>query len=175
MTPPVENVPPRRPLIPRQRVASSLLVVTTATAMALAVSPSAYAATSTTTLRTQVNTLTTAARKLAGCAALVVDSHLTKSAQQHATEMSAKNYFSHSSADGTSWITRIKKAGYKNPGGENIARGYPTAAAVEVAWMNSPGHRANILDCQYRKIGVGWAGPGSWGGPGGYWVEDFGY
>jgi len=171
MTQPTENVPPRRPLIPRQRVASGVLAVLAATAITAGTTSSASAATNRATalLRTEVNTLTSTARKLAGCRPLVISSRLDRSAQQHASEMAAKDYFSHSSADGTSWIKRIKRAGYKQPGGENIAQGFPTAASVLLAWMNSPDHRANILDCQFRKIGIGWAGPND------YWVQDFGY
>jgi uncharacterized protein YkwD len=83
--------------------------------------------------------------------------------------MSATDYFSHSSADGTTWYARIKSFGVKYPGGENIAEGFYSAAAVMAAWLASPGHRANILDCRFRSIGVGQASAG------GYWVQDFGY
>ena len=55
--------------------------------------------------------------------------------------------------------------------GENIAYGYPTAAAVMKAWMNSPGHRSNILNRQFTKIGLGLARSAD-GTP--YWVQDFG-
>ncbi|MEK8172713.1 CAP domain-containing protein [Streptomyces sp. M19] len=56
-------------------------------------------------------------------------------------------------------------------GGENIARGQATAQAVMDSWMNSPGHRANILNCEYRTLGVGahFAPDGPW------WTQDFGF
>ena len=55
--------------------------------------------------------------------------------------------------------------------GENIAAGYPTPAAVMDAWMNSAGHRANILNCAFAEIGVGHATGGPFGA---YWTQDFG-
>lgn len=64
---------------------------------------------------------------------------------------------------------RIRDAGYRRPGGENIAFGQPDAAEVMADWMHSPGHRRNILDCRLRRIGVGHSATGD------YWVQDFGY
>ncbi|MFD0328838.1 CAP domain-containing protein [Streptacidiphilus monticola] len=58
-----------------------------------------------------------------------------------------------------------------NLGGENIARGQQTPAAVMDAWMHSPGHRANILNCSYHSLGVG-----AYFAPGGpWWTQDFGF
>lgn len=64
-----------------------------------------------------------------------------------------------------------REAGISDLGGENIARGQADAAAVMQAWMNSPGHRANILNCDFKTLGVG-VHLGS-GGP--WWTQDFGY
>ncbi len=61
------------------------------------------------------------------------------------------------------------KAGYKDPAGENIARGFSAANSVVRAWLNSPSHRKNIMNCQFRTIGIGFNGDGD------YWVQDFGY
>lgn len=83
--------------------------------------------------------------------------------------MSVKKYFSHTAADGTTWISRIKAAGHSKPGGENIARGLTSAGAVMTGWMNSLGHKANIVNCKFKTVGVGW------GTAGNYWVQDFGY
>jgi uncharacterized protein YkwD len=70
----------------------------------------------------------------------------------------------------------MAKAGWRGNGwGENIAAGYDSAQRVFNAWMNSDGHRANILNCRFTKIGIGFD-PGqvkSQWGPGS-WVQDFG-
>ncbi|HEX3825931.1 MAG TPA: CAP domain-containing protein [Sporichthyaceae bacterium] len=146
-------------------------VVTAATGLALAgPAPAADAATShAETLRHTVIALVDAARVTNGCKALRETADLDRSATSHATEMSADDYFSHSSADGTSWYIRLQSFGTKYPGGENIAMGYYSTASVMAAWLASPGHRANILDCQFKSVGVGQAPDG------GYWVEDFAY
>jgi uncharacterized protein YkwD len=119
--------------------------------------------------RAAVVTLTNAQRALFGCAPLTLKKRLTIAAQGHADDMAANGYFDHTSADGTSWSDRIRRTGWKKPGGENIAVGFGSAATVLTAWMNSPAHRHNILNCKFRSIGVGISSTGS------YWVQDFGY
>jgi uncharacterized protein YkwD len=109
---------------------------------------------------------TNAERKAAGCDALAADARLTAAAQQHASDMAAAGYFSHTAEDGRTFDARIRDEGYRSPGGENIARGQRSAAEVVSDWMDSAGHRRNILDCTFRTIGVGIAGS--------YWVQDFG-
>jgi len=64
-------------------------------------------------------------------------------------------YISHVSDDGRDFVTRAKAQGYTDPGGENVARGQRDAADVMTSWMNSAGHRANILNCDFKAIGVG--------------------
>lgn len=85
--------------------------------------------------------------------------------------MAKNNYFDHNSQDGRSPFDRMSDAGYKfSAAAENIAMGQQTPAAVMDAWMNSPGHKANILNCDYTEMGLGYAvGNGS---P--YWTQDFG-
>lgn len=115
--------------------------------------------------------LTNAERAKAGCRPLRVDKRLATAARAHSADMAAHGYFDHDSLDGASPWTRMLDAGYPAPGAENIAKGYATAAAVVGGWMDSPGHRANILDCGLRAIGVGMAA-----GPGGrLWTQDFGW
>jgi uncharacterized protein YkwD len=76
---------------------------------------------------------------------------------------------SHTGSDGSSPGDRITRAGYTwSAYGENVAYGYATPEQVMNGWMNSPGHRANILNCSFKEIGVGLAQPGS------YWTQDFG-
>jgi uncharacterized protein YkwD len=109
---------------------------------------------------------TNAARMAAGCKALVSDRRLTEAAQQHAEDMAAEGYFSHTAEDGRTFDARIRDSGYRSPGGENIARGQRSAAEVVGDWMDSAGHRRNILDCTFKTIGVGISDS--------YWVQDFG-
>ncbi|HEX2316215.1 MAG TPA: CAP domain-containing protein, partial [Thermomonospora sp.] len=122
-------------------------------------------------LEAAVVRLTNAERAKAGCSALRVDQRLVASARRHSADMAAKGYFDHTSPNGDTFADRIKAAGYPSPGAENIARGHPTAAAVVQGWMNSPGHRANILNCGLKALGVG-VRTGS-GGP--WWTQNFGW
>ncbi|MEV4671313.1 CAP domain-containing protein [Actinomadura sp. NPDC049382] len=118
-----------------------------------------------------VVSLTNAERAKEGCRPLRVDQRLVTAARKHSADMAANGYFDHTSRNGDSPWKRMEDAGYTSPGAENIAKGYPTAAAVVKGWMNSPGHRANILNCGLRAIGVGRAS-----GPGGpLWTQDFGW
>lgn len=87
-----------------------------------------------------------------------------------------QHYFAHDSLDGRSPFDRMKAAGFTGGSmAENIAVGYSSPAAVVAGWMQSPGHRANILNCAYTMIGIGYD-PGQvkpdWGN--GSWVQDFG-
>lgn len=122
------------------------------------------------TLRSSVISLTNGLRAAKGCKAkLKANSALTRSAQGHADDMSARHYFSHTSKNGRTWDRRIEKAGFHSPGGENIAYGFDSPASVVAAWVASPGHLRNLLDCKFRRIGVGFQASGE------YWVQDFGY
>lgn len=109
--------------------------------------------------------------KVANCPALRVDARLATAARLHSEDMARQDYFSHTSLDGRSPWDRIAAQGYTGASGENIAAGYRTAAAVMTGWMNSSGHRANILNCTSRAIGVGIGYGGSYGI---YWTQTFG-
>jgi uncharacterized protein YkwD len=115
---------------------------------------------------------TNAERAKNGCPAVHLDTRLRTAARGHSDDMAAKNYFSHYAPDGTGPGDRASAAGYSDWSGENIAYGYPSASAVMTAWMNSDGHRANILNCQSKAIGVG-VHLGGKNGP--YWTQMFGY
>ncbi|MEU6509413.1 CAP domain-containing protein [Streptomyces sp. NPDC046942] len=110
-------------------------------------------------------------RSKVGCSPLSANSSLTKLAEAFSDEMAARGFFDHTDPDGKSPWDRAAAAGISNLGGENIARGQADAAAVMQAWMNSPGHKANILNCNFKTLGVG-VHFGS-GGP--WWTQDFGY
>ena len=117
----------------------------------------------------QVVALVNSARASAGCGPLRGDARLAAAAQGHSDDMASQGYFSHTSLDGRTFADRVRVAGYPNPGGENIAQGQRSAQAVHDAWMNSEGHRANILNCSFTAIGVG-LHAGSW-----TWTQNFGY
>ena len=105
---------------------------------------------------------------------LSYNEELTLAARLHSQDMGDQNYFDHTSLDGREFYERIAGAGYDcQICGENIAAGYSTPEAVVDAWMNSDGHRANILDPDYCDIGVGYAaiaGSDFYH----YWTQDFG-
>ncbi|MFG2126150.1 CAP domain-containing protein [Streptomyces sp. NPDC048710] len=113
--------------------------------------------------------LVNAERSKVGCSALTLNSTLTKVAQAHSQDMAAHQNMSHTGSDGSSPGDRITSAGYNwSTYGENVAYGYSTPEQVMAGWMSSPGHRANILNCSFKEIGVGLAQPNS------YWTQDFG-
>ncbi|MER5488713.1 CAP domain-containing protein [Streptomyces sp. NPDC002812] len=108
-------------------------------------------------------------RTAVGCPVLTVNEKLTKAAQDHSEDMAAHSNMSHTGSDGSDPGQRITRAGYEwRTYAENVAYGYPTAAKVMEGWMNSPGHKRNILDCDLKEIGIGLAQPGQ------YWTQDFG-
>jgi uncharacterized protein YkwD len=115
--------------------------------------------------------LTNTQRAKHGCSALRTESHLRTAARAHSKDMRVRHYFEHDSPDGRTPWDRIKAAGYSQPGAENIAKGYATAQAVVNGWMNSPGHRANILNCSLKAVGIGV----EYGSGGPWWTQDFGY
>jgi uncharacterized YkwD family protein len=106
-----------------------------------------------------------------GLGALSVDSALTKTATLKSQDMAENGYFSHTSPTYGSPFDMMKQFGITyRTAGENIAMGQTTPAQVMEGWMNSPGHRANILQSSYTKIGVGVAqnSAGRY-----YWTQQF--
>lgn len=105
---------------------------------------------------------------------------LGKSARYHATDLGTDNYFNHDTYDRSGGalqkvcgaFERMRKWYSYNAAGENIAAGYGTPEEVMAGWMNSAGHRQNILDPDFREIGVGYyQGSGEYGV---YWVQNLG-
>jgi uncharacterized protein YkwD len=117
----------------------------------------------------QVVTLVNAARAQSGCEPVRIEPELVQAAEAHSTDMSERGYFDHTTPEGVGFADRIVEAGYPSPGAENIARGQTSATQVMNSWMESDGHRANILNCQLTAIGVGLDKDG-W-----YWTQNFGY
>ena len=119
----------------------------------------------------QVIALVNQERAQAGCHPVTASSSLAGLAQAFSEDMAARGFFDHTDPSGNDPWDRAKARGITNLGGENIARGQATAQAVMDAWMHSPGHRANILNCDFRTLGVGV----HFGTGGPWWTQDFGY
>jgi uncharacterized protein YkwD len=116
--------------------------------------------------------ITNAERVAAGLRALVCDEGLTRAARLHSQDMCDQNYFSHDSLDGRDFADRIDEQGVVwRSIGENIARGQTTAMEVHESWMNSSGHRANIMKPGFGRIGIGYVACPSARGP--FWTQDF--
>ena len=100
--------------------------------------------------------LTNAERRKNGLRDLQVDNSLANVAQAKSNDMLSKNYFSHTSPTYGSPFDMMRSFGISySYAGENIAKGQRSADEVVTAWMNSPGHRANILNGNYTHIGIG--------------------
>ena len=104
-----------------------------------------------------------------GCGDLEWHDGLADVARAHSADMAARDYFSHTTPEGVDSFERAEAAGL-SARAENIAAGQPTPSAVMDTWMNSAGHRANILDCSLGSLGVGVATGGSYGI---YWTQLF--
>jgi hypothetical protein len=118
--------------------------------------------------------LTNLERQKAGVPALRLSNKLNQAAQNHADDMAKNNYFSHTGLNGSKPSDRAKAAGYNYSYiGENIAAGHSTPADTIQQWMNSQGHRENILNSNYTEIGFGYSFSNS-SDYQHYWVQVFG-
>ncbi|MEV7187743.1 CAP domain-containing protein [Kitasatospora sp. NPDC093102] len=110
-------------------------------------------------------------RRRAGLGPLRTDDRLRASARAHSADMARRGYFDHTDPDGGNPPDRMRAAGYPDPAAENLARGQRSPHEVVQAWMNSPGHRKNIMKPEVTTLGVGiHLGDG---GP--WWTQHFGY
>ncbi|RLL68516.1 CAP domain-containing protein [Streptomyces sp. Z26] len=110
----------------------------------------------------QVVALVNEQRARAGCPALHADPDLREAAEKQSGHMDRTDELTHVGAGGSRLWERAEAAGYAPRRiAENVAHGQRGAAAVVDAWMDSPDHRANILDCSYRDMGVARAGDAS--------------
>jgi uncharacterized protein YkwD len=113
---------------------------------------------------------------------LRLNRRLSAAARRHSRAMARRNFFSHSSLGGASFVDRIRGTGYLSGArswsvGENIAYGSgrrSSPRAIGTAWMNSPGHRGNILSGSFRSIGIGIARGTPTGHGGATYTTDFG-
>lgn len=160
---------------------------TTATPKATTATPKATTATPKTTTATPSTTTSTtlasyqkamlaavnAERAKQGLSALCTNTKLTAAAQAHSADMAKNNYMSHTGSGGSTMSERVTDAGFDwNSVAENVAAGQASVSAVMTAWMNSAGHKANILG-NYKFFGMGYAYSSS-STYGYYWTQDFG-
>jgi uncharacterized YkwD family protein len=119
----------------------------------------------------QVVDLVNKERAAAGLSALKVNTKLAGVAEKKAEDLRDNNYFDHQSPTYGSPFDMMKQFGITyTAAGENIAKGQKTPSDVMNGWMNSPGHRANILNADYTEIGVGYVTDSNGTT---YWVQHF--
>ncbi|MBO0651312.1 CAP domain-containing protein [Streptomyces triculaminicus] len=118
----------------------------------------------------QVVDMVNAERARHGCSPVTVNAKLQAAAQGHSDDMAARDYYAHTSPDGRGPGDRISAAGYRwSTYGENIFKSPKDARTAMDGWMKSPGHRANILNCAFKEMGVGvnFSSNGPW------WTQNF--
>jgi len=142
------------------------------TAPTAATGPSPTGPTTSQILGEEVVTLTNEERVRAGCPALTVDEELTVASVRQSHYMAATGDFGHFGWRGSTFRSRSLAAGYPAVAGENVAYGFSSSAEVMAAWMASPPHRQNILNCAARSFGAGvqQAVNGTY-----YWTQVFGW
>ncbi|MGW0733427.1 CAP domain-containing protein [Streptomyces sp. NPDC002851] len=133
--------------------------------------PSAPATNTEVAAEAEVLSLVNKERAQKGCSPVRPDAELAELAGDFSEAMAEDGFFDHTDPSGRTPWDRAAAAGITDLGGENIARGQANAQSVMDSWMNSPGHRANILNCEYKTLGVGahFAPGGPW------WTQDFGF
>ncbi|MGP4014999.1 CAP domain-containing protein [Saccharopolyspora sp. 5N708] len=119
----------------------------------------------------KVVVLVNAERAKRGLCRLRIDERLRRAARRHSADMAQRGFFAHQGPRSMSPFDRMLAEGFEDPGGENIASGQETPASVVRAWMQSIPHRANILNGDFRTIGVGV----HFGDGGPWWTQNFGY
>jgi uncharacterized protein YkwD len=126
----------------------------------------------------QVVELTNNFRAKNGLAPLTVNSKLSDAAQTHSQNMAVQDFFSHTGKDGSSAGDRVSKTGYNwRTVAENIAAGQRSPAEVVQSWIDSPGHRENMLNPTVKEIGVGYfflANDTGTTNYNAYWTQNFG-
>ena len=112
-------------------------------------------------------------RRLEAASPLTLSLALTEAASRHARDMAKHGSFDHRGSDGSRPAERVSRAGYRwRATGENIAAGQSNADAVVAAWLDSPGHCANIMGPEFTEMGVAFALSAS-GDPAIYWAQVF--
>lgn len=126
-------------------------------------------------VRAEMLATVNARREAVGAAPLVLDPRLNDAAQKHAEDMLARSYYDHRNLEGLQPRDRVVQAGYRPIRvAENIARGHTTVEEAMDAWMQSRGHRGNLLHAAFTEMGVGCAVGRNAAGDTVLWVQDFG-
>lgn len=121
-------------------------------------------------VESEVLRLVNVERQKNGLSPLKMSNELSNVARKKSQDMADKNYFSHTSPTYGSPFDMMKQFGIKyTSAGENIAKGYASAEDVMKGWMNSEGHRANILSSKFGTLGVGYVNKGGTT----YWTQMF--
>jgi len=95
-------------------------------------------------------------RRAIGCPTLRWDDRLAAVALRHSQDMARRRFFSHTNPDGRDPFDRMRRSGVRfRAAAENLAAGQITGAETFEGWMGSPGHRRNLEDCDYTRIGIG--------------------
>ncbi|MFD1170982.1 CAP domain-containing protein [Oceanobacillus picturae] len=116
----------------------------------------------------EVVELTNQERAKQGLSPLKIDTELSKVAREKSSDMASNGYFAHNSPSYGSPFDMMKQFGISySTAGENIAKGQRTPEEVVNAWMNSEGHRANIMNANFTHIGVGYVEQGN------HWTQQF--
>ncbi len=112
----------------------------------------------------------------AGCSALTYNTTLAQVAQIHTQDMASRDFFSHTGSDGRDSAQRVRDAGYRyRMTAENLIAGIASPEEAVAHWMASPGHRANLLNCDLRETGIGYVDdPNDKLNYGVYWTQVFG-
>jgi uncharacterized protein YkwD len=155
-----------------KRLALIAMIPATLLGLVMVAAPAQAAGVSTDKMQGDIVYLTNKQRALNGCKPVHVDARLTAASLGHSAYMAQTGAFSHTGRGGSDFVYRGKAAHYPRPLAENIAFGYRSGLDVVKAWMASPGHRANILNCKATTVGVG-AVYAANGTP--YFTQDFGY
>ena len=155
-----------------KRLALIATIPATLLGLVMVAAPASAAGVSTQKLQGDIVYLSNKQRGLHGCKPLHTDARLTAASVAHSAYMAQTGAFGHVGRGGSDFVHRDQAAHYARPLAENIAYGYRTGVDVVVAWMNSPLHRANLLNCKATTVGVG-AVYAANGTP--YFTQDFGY
>lgn len=157
----------------RSLSAGLALVFATALLAACVPVPTAGAPAAAADWQSEMISAVNAQRDNAGVAPVQRCASLERAAQAHSEDQAASGTMSHTGTDGSALRVRVERNGYAGWTGiaENVAAGQPDTGSVMGAWMNSDGHRRNLLASRSTHIGVGRAqsSDGTW-----YWTQDFG-
>ena len=155
-----------------KRLALIATIPATLLGLVMVAAPANAAVVSEAKLQGDIAYLTNKQRVANGCKAVHVDARLNTAARVQSTYMARTGAFSHTGSGGSTFVARQQAAHYPRPAGENIAFGFRTGVDVVKAWMASPEHRANILNCKATTVGVGavYSASGNT-----YFTQEFGY